>query len=148
MIVIRREGKPPVTLKTGAEPYEIGILLVCLIWGVAALAGLGKVSTNSTRELPTWGTYLFFATLAAGSALTLAGVVTERVFLKLAGFYLERAGQYALVGLSLAYTVWTLAAFAVRATSFALFLAVIWGCGSYRIWRITRDLGNAAKDGS
>lgn len=146
MIVIRRQGKPPVTLKSGAEPYEIGILLVCLIWGTVALAGLGRVSSNSTRELPTWGVYLFFGSLAAGSALALAGVVTERVLLKLHGFYLELAGQCALVGLALAYTVWTVTAFGARALSFGLFLAVIWGGGSYRIWRITRDLKNAAKE--
>ena len=143
MIVIRRQGKPPVTLKSGAEPYQIGILLVCLIWGTVALSGLSRVSSNATRDLPTWGVYLFFAALVVGSGLALVGVLTERVLLKLQGFYLELAGQCALVGLSLAYTVWTVTAFGGRAVSFALFLAVIWGGGSYRIWRISRDLSNA-----
>jgi len=144
--VIRRAGKPPVTLKSGAEPYEIGILLVCLIWGIAALVGL--TSGSSTRELPDWGVHLFFATLATGSALALAGVALERVFLELSGFYLERAGQCALVGLSISYTVWTVSTFGARAISFALFLAVIWVCGAIRIWEITRDLRDAAKEPS
>lgn len=143
--MIRRAGKPPVTLKSGAEPYEIGILLVCLLWGVFALTGVARLTSNSTRQLPTWGVYLFFSTLAVGSALALGGVIAERVFLKLAGFQVERAGQCALVGLSISYSVWTWTAFGRSSVSFILFLAVIWGAGAFRVWRITRDLRNAAK---
>lgn len=138
--MIRREGKPPVMLKSGAEPYEIGMLLACLLWGAAVMTGLNQRPPSSTRDLPLWGVYLFFALLAAGSALALAGVVAERVFAKLVGFYVERAAQCALVGLSVCYSVWSLSVLGRAAVGFVLLLAVIWGAGAWRIWRITTDL--------
>lgn len=138
--MIRREGKPPVTLKSGGEPYEIGMLLACFLWGVAVLTGFNQRPPSSTRDLPMWGVYLFFALLTCGSALALAGVVAERVFARLEGFYVERAAQCALVGLSMGYSVWSLSVLGRAAVGFVLLLAVIWGAGSWRIWRITRDL--------
>lgn len=133
-------------LKSGAEPYEIGILLVCLLWSAAALAGLANTNGKTTQGLPAWGVQLFFATLGVGSALTLGGVLAERLFLKIKGFHVELAGQCVLVGLSISYSLWTWVAFGRLSIAFVLFLAVIWGCGSFRIWRITRDLRKAMRE--
>lgn len=127
-------------LKSGAEPYEVLMLLACFLWSVSALTGLAIVPSNTTRDLPLWGVYVFFAGLGLGSGLALAGIVAERLFLKLEGFQVERAAQCALVGLSIGYSIWAVSQLGRTAIAFVLLLAVIWGGGAIRIWRITKDL--------
>lgn len=140
MIVIRREGKPPLTLKSGGEPYELLILSACLLWSIAALTGITNIPSNSTKSIPVWGVYAFFAFLGLGSTAALAGVAAERLFARIEGFYLEAGAQCALVGLSLGYSIWAATSTGRPALSFVLLLGVIWGGGGWRIWRITRDL--------
>lgn len=127
-------------LKSGAEPYEVLMLLACCLWSVSALVGLAIVPSTTTRDLPLWGVYMFFAGLGLGSGLALSGIAAERVYLKLSGFHVERAAQCALVGLSIGYSIWAVSQLGRASVAFVLLLAVIWGGGAFRIWRITRDL--------
>lgn len=140
MIVIRREGLPPVTLKSGFEPYQVCFSIAFMLWGGTALSALNKVSGGTVEPLPRWGIYLFFAGLTAGSALSLLGVFYERRFAKLRGFYVERAGLIALSGLSSGYIVWAVAAFGWQAAGIVYILGAIFSGSLWRIVRITRDL--------
>jgi hypothetical protein len=140
VIVIRREGLPPVTLKSGFEPFQICFLVAFALWGTTAMLALNKVSSETVKPLPQWGIYLFFAGLTGGSALAIAGVVYERRFAMLRGFYVERAGLIALTGLSAGYIVWAAAAFGWQSAGIVYILGAIFSGSLWRIVRITRDL--------
>lgn len=127
-------------LKSGAEPYQVLMMMACFLWSTAALIGLAKIPSNSTQGLPLWSIYVFFVGLGVGSGLALSGIVAERAYLKLGGFHVERAAQCALVGLSIGYSIWAWSQLGRAAVAFVLLLAVIWGGGAFRIWRITKDL--------
>jgi hypothetical protein len=147
MIVIR-DGQEPVEVKTGNEPFQTAILVAFALWGVTSLATLHKVSTNTTRTLPTWGIYLFFIGLTVGSVTALVGVVYQTWLKDLLGFYIERAGLVALAGLCVAYSVWALAASGARAIAFALILTAIGGASLVRIRRIKTDLRQVRSGGA
>lgn len=136
-----RDGHEPVEMRTGNEPFQTAILVAFALWGLVSLATLHSVSTSTTRTLPTWGIYLFFAGLTISCGTALAGVWVYQVWLKeFIGFYIERAGLVALSGLSVAYSVWALTASGARAIAFALVLTAIGGASIVRILRIRGDL--------
>lgn len=139
MLVIR-EGEPPVEMKTGDEPYEVFILSGFALWGVYGLLSLSRVATPTVQTIPTWGAYLFYASLAAGCLVSLLGIVYQVAWKKFLGFYIERAGLVVLVGLCTAYSVWAVAASGTRAIAFAIILSAIGGASLLRIFRIRKGL--------
>jgi hypothetical protein len=139
MLVIR-DGKDPVDLRTGDEPYQVCILIGAGLWGCTSLATLGQVTTTTTRTLPLWSVYVFFALMAAGCIVALVGVVYQVFLKKFLGFHLERAGQLELMGLCGAYAVWALAASGARALGFAYIMFAITAAATWRTVRITRGL--------
>lgn len=147
MIVIR-EGQEPVEVKTGDEPFQTAILVAFALWGLTSLATLHSVSTSTTRTLPTWGIYLFFAGLAVSSVTALVGIVYQVWRKEFVGFYVERAGLVALTGLCGAYSVWALAASGARAIAFALILTAIGTASLVRIRRIRADLRQVRPGGA
>lgn len=147
MIVIR-DGQEPVEVKTGNEPFQTAILVAFALWGVVSLATLHSVSTNTTRTLPAWGTYLFFIGLTVSSVTTLVGLIYQVWLKEFIGFYIERAGLVALAGLCVAYSVWALAASGARAIAFALILTAIGTASLVRVHRIRTDLRQVGPGGA
>lgn len=139
MIVIR-EGREPVVVRTGDEPFQVCLMAYFLAWGGVSLLALNRISGSSSRIIPVWGVYLFFSCLVVGCALTLAGIAAVRFRQNLFGLEIERAGLSALAGLLIAYSLWTLAAAGPRATGFVLIVGGVWSAAVWRIWRITADL--------
>jgi hypothetical protein len=145
MLVIRR-GQEPVEVRSGAEPFQLTLLTICLAWGVITLSALPQIAGATARSLPTWSVYLFSAALAAGSALALVGVAFEWFKKSLIGVYIERAGLTALAGLALGYSVWVVSALGFTRSAFAvLFLAIIWIGSGLRILLITLDLAGVSR---
>lgn len=143
-----REGQEPVELRTGNEPFQAAILVAFALWGLTSLATLHRVSTSTTRTLPTWGIYLFFAGLAVSSITALVGIVYQVWRKEFIGFYIERAGLVALAGLCVAYSVWALAASGARAVAFALILTAIGAASLVRIRQIGSDLRQVRPGGA
>lgn len=139
MLVIR-DGQDPVDLRTGDEPYQVCILIGAGLWGCTSLATLGRVATTTTRTLPLWSVYVFFALMAVGCIGALVGVVYQVFLKKFLGFHLERAGQLELMGLCGAYAVWALAASGARALGFAYIMLAITAAAAWRTARISRGL--------
>lgn len=147
MIVIR-DGQEPVEVRTGGEPFQTAILIAFALWGLTSLATLHNVTNPTTRTLPTWGLYLFFAGLTVSSGTTLVGVVWQTWLKEFIGFYIERAGLVALAGLCGAYSVWALAASGARAIAFALILTGIGVASLVRIRQIRTDLKQVEPGGA
>jgi hypothetical protein len=146
MLVIR-EGKPPVLVRTGLEPYQICFLGAMATWGTQSLFTLSSLSTTTTRSIPSAGAYVFFAVLAAGSLMVVTGVFYEVVLKKILGFTIERAGLYVLMGLCSAYAVWAGAASGSRALAFIYFMAAMFLGSAWRALRIRKDLREVARGG-
>lgn len=143
-----RDGQEPVEVRTGGEPFQTAILIAFALWGLTSLATLHNVTNTTTRTLPTWGLYLFFAGLTVSSGITLVGVVWQTWLKEFIGFYIERAGLVALAGLCGAYSVWALAASGARAIAFALILTAIGTASLVRIRRIRTDLRRVRSGGA
>lgn len=139
MLVIR-DGQEPIELRTGDEPYQVCILIGFSLWGGTSLASFASVGTTTTRTLPLWGVYAFFALMTAGCTAALVGVFYQVVLKKFLGFELERAGQLELIGLCGAYAVWALAASGARAIGFAYIMLAIVAAATWRTVRISKGL--------
>jgi hypothetical protein len=146
MLVIR-DGLNPIELRTGDEPYQVCILIGAGLWGCTSLATLGKVTTTTTRTLPLWSVYVFFALMAAGCVAALVGVAYQVFLKKFLGFHLERAGQLELMSLCAAYAVWALAASGARALGFAYIMLAIAAAAAWRTVRISKGLRDLRQGG-
>lgn len=147
MLVIR-EGKPPVEMRTGDEPFEVLILSTFALWGIYGIVSLSRAATATTNTIPAWGAYTFFGFLFGGCLVSLLGIAYQVIWKRFLGFYIERSGLFALLGLSTAYSVWAWAASGAKAGGFILVLAGIGGGAVWRILRIRSDLRKVAKGGS
>lgn len=145
MLVIR-EGKQPVVVRTGDEPFQVCLMGFFLVWGAVSLLALSKISGSSSRIIPAWGVYVFFACLVIGCALTLIGVGIVRFRENLVGLDIERAALIGLVGLLLCYSLWTFAAAGPRAMGFVLIVGGVWTAAIWRVLRITADLRRVDED--
>jgi hypothetical protein len=146
-VIVIREGQDPVEVRSGDEPYQLAILGACAVWGVTGLVTLSRATTSTTSTIPLWGAYVFFAFLSATCLVSLAGVAYEVLRRQLFGFYLERAGLIALVGLCVCYSIWAVVASGVRAASLVYLLGAVWIASSVRIRRISSGLREVAKGG-
>jgi hypothetical protein len=118
------------------SPFEIVLLVACIIGGIGGLINPTSTSPAVSRVLPEWLLVSWYAALIASGACTLIGVSFRRVF----GLYIERIGLTLLTGICMVYAVSVLAgggypfAFAaITVMSFAV------ACG-YRLRQIQRDL--------
>lgn len=147
MLVIRKDH-PPLEVRNGFEPFQITLLIGLLMWGGTMLAALAVVQGATAAAFPKWAVYLFFGAMTAGTATTLLGVLLEvtrknrarSVANYLLGWYIERAGLTALIGLSLGYSVWVLSVVDVRGLPFAYLMFPVWCGGAWRCLRIRADI--------
>lgn len=129
-----RKDDQIIEIRTGFEPFAVTILLACLLWSGLTLSALGKVSGATARAMPTAAIYLFFAGMLACTVVTIAGVVMEKFFAKLYGFYVEAGGLFGLFFLCVVYAGWVLLIAGSNGASFILFMAAI-STGS--VWRVS-----------
>jgi len=131
----RRKGSRPVTtyIRSGREPFEVTLLLVCLLYGVAGLAFYDHITSLAIRLYPEPGGLVFLASLAFGAAVTLYGLF-GRDWQTSTGVRTERAGLVMLLGMSLAFTVWTPFALGLRGMGILMFLGV--AIAAPAIWRL------------
>jgi len=131
MFVIRKDDKV-IEIRTGFEPFAMTIMTACLLWSGVTLSALGKVSGTTARTLPGWAIYLFFAGLLACAVVTVSGVVMEKFFSKLYGFYAEFAGLVALFCLSMVYACWVWYVVGSNGAGFIIFMVAVAVASAWR----------------
>jgi len=127
-------------------PIEIGLLVGCLVAGVAGLC-LGPFVPPTTSHIgPSW---LFYGLVALGGVLGLSGIVSATVFrvsrpvAALWGINLERAAVLLVGGEWVAYALAIVGSSGLRGLPVAVLLAGI-GAGCIgRAWQITGDFRKA-----
>lgn len=144
MFVIRRDDVV-VEIRTGFEPFAMTILAACLLWSAITLTALGKVSGATSRAMPDWAVYLFFAGLLTCATVTVTGVVMEKFFSKLYGFYAELAGLTALFFLCAVYAYWVSYIVGSSGANFILFMGAISVASVWRSANIVLGLRRAKK---
>lgn len=103
------------------DPFQAGVLIVCLIYGTLATGWYGTLASNSVRNYPGIGGRVFLAALAVGSFTALAGMAQN----SLRGMQLERAGLWLLVFMCAAYALWSPTALGLRALPLTLWLGLL-----------------------
>jgi hypothetical protein len=133
-------------IRSGREPFEVSILLVCLLYGVAGLAFYNRVSSTSIRLYPAPGGFIFLAALAVGAVVALYGLF-GRHWQTAQGVRTERAGLVMLTGMSVAFAAWTPFAVGARGVNILLFLGVAVAVPCvWRLCQIGRFLQALAKE--
>lgn len=131
----RGNGKPrPLVITSGRQPFEVMLLVACVLSGIAGLFGAGS-RTIEAVVTPPWA-LMFHGVLAAAATLTLAGI-----FLHLPlNLLIERAGLLIMSWLLLTYTA-ALYGLAARQVGVAGAVIGAFGVASVvRAWQISRDL--------
>jgi hypothetical protein len=144
MFVIRKDDIV-IEIRTGFEPFAMAMLLACLLWSGLTLSALGNVSGTTVRAMPSWAIYLFFTGMFAGAAVTIIGVVMEKFFTKLYGFYAEIAGLVALFSLCVTFAYWVGFVVGSAGANFIIFMAAISIASAWRSLLIVLGLRQAKK---
>lgn len=85
------------------DPFEVGTLVLCLLYGLAGIALYDRLNLRTIKLYPFIGGRVFLAALAIGSATALLGLLRNN----LRGLRLERAGLWLLVSLGASFALWT-----------------------------------------
>jgi len=144
MFVIRKDDAV-IEIRTGWEPFAVTILIACLLWSGLTLAALNQVSGATARAMPSWAIYLFFAGMLTCVIVTIGGVVLEKFFARIYGFYVEAAGLVALFFLCAVYASWVFLVLKATGASFILFMAAVSIASAWRITLITLGLRRAKR---
>lgn len=129
-----RKDDVVIEIRTGWEPFAVCMLTACLLWSCLTLAALNQVSGATARAMPSWAVYLFFAGMLACVTVTITGVVLEKFFSKLYGFYVEASGLLALIFLCAVYASWVFVVLGATGASFILMMIAI---SVASVWRNT-----------
>lgn len=142
--MIRRDDVV-IEIRTGFEPFAVTILIACLLWSGLSLTALSKVSGATAKAMPAWTIYVFFAGMFACVIVTITGVIMEKFFARLYGFYAEAAGLVALCLLCAVFAYWV--GFIVGSTgaNFILFMCAICLACVWRTVLIVLGLRRAKK---
>lgn len=103
------------------DPFQIGVLLVCLIYGVLATGWYGTLASLSVRNYPGIGGRVFLASLAIGAFTALLGLAKN----SLRGMRIERAGLWLLAAMTTAYAIWSPFSLGWRAAPLTLWLGLL-----------------------
>lgn len=133
MFVVRKDDVV-IEIRTGFEPFAITILGTCLAWSALTLAALGRATGATTNALPWWAVYFFFGAMLTGASVTIIGVILEKFYQRLYGFYVEAAGLGELFFLCLVYAWWVAVVVGAPGSGFILFMA---GVAIASAWRVT-----------
>lgn len=115
------------------HPFEVAMLLAAAFVGLSRL--LEPTSGTLERELPTAMVLGWYAFLASGSLIALAGVWWKE---PTAGLLIERAGLFLLTSSGLVYTITLVASGGWRAVAAASFVLGFAGASAVRAFDIGR----------
>jgi len=138
--VITRDRRGRVLAERSIDPFEVGTLVICVLYGLVGLAWYDTLTLRTVKLYPFIGGRVFLAALAIGSATALIGLARNN----LRGLRLERAGLRLLVCLGVSFALWT--PFTAGAggismlVSFGILLGVPGAVVSYRRGLLIRKL--------
>jgi hypothetical protein len=110
-----------IALARDLDPFQVGVLLVCLIYGVVATGWYGTLASLSVRNYPGIGGRVFLASLAVGSFTALLGLTRN----SLRGMRIEQAGLWLLATMCTAYALWSPFSLGWRAVPLTLWLGLL-----------------------
>lgn len=114
-------GDGNVMVTREVDPFELGVLLVSLAYGLICLAAFEKFAATSIKLYPFYTGRVFVALLVVGSMAALLGVAMR----SLLGLRLELAGLTLLCALGASYTLWTPFTVGARGMGLVLFLGMV-----------------------
>lgn len=130
-----------IVIPSGRNPFEVAILLACVMFGLTGLFAYDEVATNSLRAFPElWGK-VFLGSLVVGAGVALVGIARSN----LVGLFQERSGLVVLIGACSSYALWALGANGPRGIGFALLMFSIAGASAARIREIHKGRDLAKK---
>jgi hypothetical protein len=83
--------------RMGRQPHETALVFACLLGGVAGMLAFEQVASRTVQALPVGMAYAWYALMAIGGAITLAGLFFP--FKGIKGLLVERSGLYILAGI-------------------------------------------------
>lgn len=89
-------------LTRSIEPFELGALAACLLYGTVGSIWYDRATGTALRDYPGFGGRVFLLGLVVGATAALLGLARNT----LDGLRTERNGLRLLFWLGLAYTVW------------------------------------------
>lgn len=92
-------NEKPVLVSLSRSPFEIFMLLACILSGIAGL--IDPYASTISKLLPPWQLYLWNAGIALGGLATLIGALGGRYI----SLHIERIGLTFLTGLSSVYVI-------------------------------------------
>ena len=110
-----------VALARDLDPFQVGVLLVCLIYGVITTGWYGTLASLSVRNYPGIGGRVFLVSLAVGSLTALLGLTRN----SLTGMRIEQAGLWLLTFMCTAYALWSPFSLGWRAAPLTLWLGLL-----------------------
>jgi hypothetical protein len=114
----------------GRHPHNAALAFACLLAGVAGLAAFSRVASPTVQALPTVMAYGWFATMAVGGGITLAGLFYP--FKGIKGLLVERGGLYLLAAIWYGYGLYLLVTVGLTALLFVLIIAAF---ATANVWR-------------
>jgi len=126
----------PFLVRSGRNPFEILLLVMCATVGVVGLCQPSATSNVVTSLLPTWEVIVWYAGLAIGGLVSLLGVFLSGVV----SLLIERVGLIMLTCLTLTYSTAVIAQIGIKGILPALFPALFAVACVDRFARITADL--------
>lgn len=120
-MTIHAQGGQVLALPRDAEPFQVGVLVMCLFYGLIGSMFYEQLAATPIRRYPEPGGRVFLALLALGALTALLGLVRDT----LQGLRLERAGLWLLVCLCAAYSIWTPFAVGFRGLPLMMFLGIL-----------------------
>lgn len=125
-----------VTISSSRSPFEIYMLLACILSGAVGLIDPGRGSSGIAQVLPHWELYFWYGGLIVGGIVTFLAVLSNA----LNSLYVERIGLTLLSGLSAAYGVAIVANSGYKLALAILFVLAFGIACAFRIRQIGRDL--------
>lgn len=98
-----RDPDGHILLERKVEPFEVGVLLICLLYGGLGQVWFERLAGRAIKLYPVLGGRAFLALLFLGSLTALAGLALPTI----RGLRMEHAGLWLLVYLGAGYAVWT-----------------------------------------
>jgi len=131
-----------VTISSARTPYQVFILGVFFVYGMASLFLYSRIATASLKAFPEpWGR-AFVAGLTLGAALVLWAALRNDVH-TIVRF--ERTGHVILAGFFSVYASWSIGTVGMAGTAFWLTLLGLAGASVWRFLQIRQFVGVARK---
>lgn len=134
--MIMARGGVPILVRSGRNPFEVWLLVACVVVGIVGLVQPSSTSNAITSLLPGWEVVTWYAGLAGGGAVSLFGVFGSG----LTALLVERVGLIILTCLTLAYSIAVVTQIGFRGALPALFTGLFAVACAVRFVHITTDL--------